>query len=129
MQSAFDSLKQVIFSIQPLSEEDREAFLAIRKPFSAKRKELLTVTGEKEKYLYLQRVEDHLQQAIGLFQNLPERELLQPSSTGGWSIAQCLDHLNSYGHYYLPKIQEGMKKSAFRPSKDTFKSSGRVSSK
>lgn len=70
-----------------------------------------------------QRVENHLQQAIGLFQNLPERELLQPSPTGGWSIAQCLDHLNSYGHYYLPKIQEGLAKYVYRPSKDTFQSS------
>ncbi|AEI51318.1 DinB family protein [Runella slithyformis] len=70
-----------------------------------------------------QRVEEHLQRAIGLFRNLPERELLQPSPTGGWSIAQCLDHLNSYGHYYLPKIQEGIEHNALRPSKDTFKSS------
>lgn len=69
------------------------------------------------------RVDDHLQQALRHFQNLSEQQLLQPSSTGGWSIAQCLDHLNSYGHYYLPKIQAGMAKNAHRPSKDTFKSS------
>lgn len=52
MPSAFDSLKQVIFSLQPLSEEDWEAFSGIWKPFSAKRKEILTVASEKEKYLY-----------------------------------------------------------------------------
>ncbi len=52
MPSAFDSLKQVIFSLQPLSEEDWEAFSGIWKPFSAKRKEILTVAGDKEKYLY-----------------------------------------------------------------------------
>ncbi len=69
------------------------------------------------------RVDDHLQQALRHFQNLTEQQLLQPSSTGGWSIAQCLDHLNSYGHYYLPKIQAGLAKNVHRPSKDTFKSS------
>lgn len=52
MLSALDSLQQLIFSIQPLSEDDRKAFLAIWKPFSAKRKEILTVAGEREKYLY-----------------------------------------------------------------------------
>ncbi len=43
------------------------------------------------------RVEDHLQLAVNRFQNLPESELLRPSENGGWSIAQCLWHLNSYG--------------------------------
>lgn len=82
-------------------------------------------TIQKEQLLSTleERVEDHLQQAIYRFQNLTEQELLRPSPTGGWSIAQCLDHINSYGHYYLPKIQEGIEKNALRPSKDTFKSS------
>ncbi|WP_428659514.1 DinB family protein [Runella sp.] len=69
------------------------------------------------------RVEGHLQQAIRQFQNMPESDLLQPAVNGGWSIAQCLEHLNSYGHYYLPKIQEGLAKKAHLAPKETFKSS------
>ncbi len=64
------------------------------------------------KELFLERihneVELHLQEVIGQFQNLPEHVLLKPSSTGGWSIAQCLAHLNSYGHYYLPLIKKAI---------------------
>ncbi len=68
-------------------------------------------------------VDGHLQQAIRHFQNMTAHDLLQPASNGGWSIAQCLDHLNSYGHYYLPKIQQGIAKNVHLPPKDTFKSS------
>lgn len=53
-------------------------------------------------------IERHLQEAIQTFQNLSEEILLQPSSSGGWSIAQCLDHLNSYGVYYLPLFEKGI---------------------
>lgn len=49
--------------------------------------------------------ERHLQQALQL-QNLPNNVLLTPAANGGWSIAQCLEHLNRYGHYYLPAIQQ-----------------------
>lgn len=49
--------------------------------------------------------EDHLHTAVSVFQKLSEEELRRPSSTGGWSIAQCLEHLNSYGVYYLPQIK------------------------
>lgn len=66
------------------------------------------------------RVEGHLAEAIKIFQNLPEEALLKPSATGGWSIAQCLDHLNRYGHYYLPQIRTGLDKKIH--GGNTFKS-------
>ena len=52
MPTALASLKQVTQAILPLSEEDWAEFEKMWKPFSAKRKEILTVAGEKEKYLY-----------------------------------------------------------------------------
>ncbi|HEX8376532.1 MAG TPA: DinB family protein [Pedobacter sp.] len=62
--------------------------------------------NKKELLDYLRgRVEKHIGTAVSLFQNLPKHELLRPSPTGGWSVAQCLDHLNSYGLYYLPRLQ------------------------
>lgn len=45
-------LKQLVFGINPLSDEDWEGFSRLWKPFSAKRKEIITAMGEKEKYLY-----------------------------------------------------------------------------
>ncbi len=50
-------------------------------------------------------VEAHVQIAIKSYQNLSSEQLLQASPTGGWSIAQCLEHLNSYGVHYLPLLQ------------------------
>ena len=69
------------------------------------------------------RVERHLEKAIRQIQNLSEKELLQPATDGGWSIAQCLEHLNSYGDFYLPQIEKGLKVPMSQETKDTFKSS------
>jgi hypothetical protein len=68
------------------------------------------------------RVEHHLQEVVRHFQNMSDSILLKPAANGGWSIAQCLDHLNSYGDYYLPQIEKAL--TAFKgvPS-PTFKSS------
>ena len=44
--------QQTINHIHPLSDEVFEAFYDLFKPFSAKRKEVLTTTGTVEKYLY-----------------------------------------------------------------------------
>jgi len=52
--------------------------------------------------------ERHLRETTSLFQNLSDEKLLSPSASGGWSIAQCLAHLNSYGDYYLPEIKKAI---------------------
>ena len=65
-------------------------------------------------------VETHLNDAVKIFQNLTSTELLKPSANGGWSIAQCLWHLNSYGDYYLPEIKSGLAKNF--PANPDFKS-------
>lgn len=57
-------------------------------------------------------IEQHLQTVTGKFQNLETKILLQPAPQGGWSIAQCLEHLNSYGRYYLPAIARELGKAA-----------------
>jgi uncharacterized damage-inducible protein DinB len=70
--------------------------------------------------LLADQTENHIQDAVKIFQNLSEEELLKPASNGGWSIAQCLWHLNSYGDYYLPKIKSGLDKGY--PGNPVFKS-------
>lgn len=57
-------------TIQPLPEEDREAFSTIWQPFSCKRKTLLTAAGDTERYLYF--VIDGVQRSY--FVNAQEKE-------------------------------------------------------
>lgn len=69
------------------------------------------------------RVEQHIREAVSIFQNLPASVLLRPAENGGWSAAQCLDHLNGYGNYYLPLIKKGLDSHKEYPSRSTFRSS------
>jgi CRP-like cAMP-binding protein len=48
----YSELKKIVSAIQPLSETEWSAFSSIWIECSAKRKEQLTIIGEKEKYLY-----------------------------------------------------------------------------
>jgi uncharacterized damage-inducible protein DinB len=67
-------------------------------------------------------VERQLSEVIQLFQNETESFLNQPAPDGGWSIAQCLEHLNSYGHYYLPLIGQGLNDRPKTDAAETFTS-------
>jgi CRP-like cAMP-binding protein len=52
MDDSLTQLKKVADAFHPLSAGDWEAFASLWTVFSAKRKEQLTLAGEKEKYLY-----------------------------------------------------------------------------
>lgn len=69
-----------------------------------------------------QQVEAHLQDSISSFQNLDDSILLKSASTGGWSVAQCLEHLNSYGLYYLPLFEKAIEENPDSQSNKPFKS-------
>jgi len=45
--------------------------------------------------------------------------LLQQPAAGKWSVAQVIEHLNSYGRYYLPQIEKALNRSAY-PSNALF---------
>ncbi len=49
-----------------------------------------------------------LQNWAGSLQNVDNAALLQPLAAGKWSTAQVLEHLNSYGRYYLPEIRKAI---------------------
>jgi uncharacterized damage-inducible protein DinB len=68
-------------------------------------------------------VGNHLQQALVKFQNAKDEVLLKPSDSNGWSIAQCVEHLNTYGNYYLPLFEKEMAKSPNKPEANVIKSS------
>ncbi len=69
-----------------------------------------------------QKVENQLQLAIHTFQNLDEETLLKPAANGGWSIAQCLEHLNRYGRFYLPEIEKALTRNKQSANSDWFES-------
>ena len=50
-------------------------------------------------------------------QSLSPENLLQIPASGGWSIAQVIEHLNTYNAYYNPEIRAGLARSnnAFDP--------------
>ncbi|MCF0069880.1 DinB family protein [Dyadobacter sp. CY261] len=79
----------------------------------------MKTVNKKELLLRLDdQVEQHITDVVALFQNLDNEFLNRPSATGGWSIAQCLDHLNSYGYYYLPKMREKLHVAPYSSKED-----------
>jgi hypothetical protein len=67
-------------------------------------------------------VEAQLEELISIFQNVPEAQL-RVSSQGGWSPAECLEHLNTYAVFYLPRIQKGLERSPQQLGAHPFKHS------
>lgn len=49
--------------------------------------------------------------------------LLQQPEQGKWSVAQCIEHLNSYNRYYLPQIEKALLKGTYKnlPAETTYK--------
>lgn len=63
--------------------------------------------------------ERHLQKAIKDWQNLPPKLLAKPPAAGKWSAAQCLEHLNFYGKFYLPAIENAIQQARVVGSRPT----------
>lgn len=68
-----------------------------------------------------EKLERQISFVIRHFQNMPEVELTAASATGGWSVAQCLEHLNTYGDYYLPLIRDRLQNGKAGTAEKTFK--------
>jgi DinB superfamily len=66
-------------------------------------------------------VEAAIDKAITHWQQLPAHVMNKAPDIGKWSAAQCLEHLNSYGYYYLPAIKEAFTASKVPPDNE-FKS-------
>lgn len=69
----------------------------------------------------LELLENDTRQIILSIRQLQQQdpELLQQTpAPGKWSVVQVLEHLNTYGHYYLPKIKKALAESnaAYEPS-------------
>jgi DinB superfamily len=71
-----------------------------------------------------QQTEKHLYKAVKEWQMLPATVFEKQTQNGGWSAAQCLEHLNFYGQHYLPAIENAIEQSLKKGHKpaNTFKS-------
>lgn len=63
----------------------------------------------------VKRTQTHLN-AAQAFLELPLQKLQQKPSETGWSILECIEHLNLYGDFYLPEIAQQLQKSNHPPS-------------
>ncbi len=57
------------------------------------------------------KIEQQITFTVKVLQNLSADELTARPTDGGWNIMEILDHLNSYGNYYLPLIKLAIEKS------------------
>jgi DinB superfamily len=57
-------------------------------------------------------VEHLLTKSIGEWQLVPHTQFAFKSSASSWSANECLQHVNSYGRYYLPAMQKAIDKAA-----------------
>lgn len=55
-------------------------------------------------------------QTVQSFKQLSLETLNRKPANGGWSILECVEHLNRYGDFYVPEIERRIEKSKGRPS-------------
>lgn len=70
MTTEVEKLKELVYGVHPLKDEEWEAFSAIWSPVSFKRKTILTAAGEVERHLYF--VTEGVQRAFFLDEKHPE---------------------------------------------------------
>ncbi len=58
-----------------------------------------------------------LQKAVSEWQMLSAEQLSFQPAPGAWSAAQCLEHLNIYGHHYLPAIEKAIQQGKMKGNK------------
>jgi len=66
--------------------------------------------------------EKQISNAITDWQQLPYEMLIASPGPGRWSAIQCLEHLNSYGRYYLPQIKKAIQANQDKSPSQSFKS-------
>ncbi|MDB5243088.1 MAG: putative transcriptional regulator, Crp/Fnr family [Spirosoma sp.] len=83
MPDPLPQLKQLVEAIQPISPEEWQDFSRCWRPFSAKRKQIITAAGERENYLYF--IVEGVQRVFYLDEQNREATLVfsYPPSFGG----------------------------------------------
>jgi hypothetical protein len=58
----------------------------------------------------------HIMLRTAQLKQLPVSTLIKQPAPGRWSVAQVIEHLNTYGRYYLPKMQEAINNNKTEPA-------------
>lgn len=61
-------------------------------------------------------------QKIEYFKTLSAEQLNYRAAVASWSILECIEHLNLYGDFYLPEIENQILKSSHQQPSAMFKS-------
>lgn len=67
-------------------------------------------------------VEANISKAVSEWQMLENARMIAQPGPGKWSAVQCLEHLNSYGRYYLKEIEKAISKNEKSKASASFKS-------
>ncbi|MEM6644176.1 MAG: DinB family protein [Bacteroidota bacterium] len=68
-----------------------------------------------------------MQDVLRNLQNLGSELMLQAPKSGAWSIAQCIEHLITYGHHYHPLLTKNLKtRSMAKDSSSSLSLLGRL---
>nr|WP_207497024.1 Crp/Fnr family transcriptional regulator [Aridibaculum aurantiacum] len=103
MQEILLKLQAVVNAVHPLDVEEWNDFIAIWQPFSAKRKTILTATGDTEKYLYF--VAEGVQRAYYVKEDDKEATLVF-TYAGSFSGVADSFLLQQPSRYYLETLTQ-----------------------
>jgi hypothetical protein len=70
----------------------------------------------------LEELQSDIRQLVLIAKKLKSEDpavLLEQPAPGKWNVVQVLEHLNSYGRYYLPAIEKSLQKN--KPATELFK--------
>ena len=69
--------------------------------------------------IFIEQLEADTRRIMVVVKRLQQQDpeiLLQQPAPGKWSVAQTIEHLNTYGRYYLPQLTEALNKTVYRPN-------------
>jgi hypothetical protein len=66
--------------------------------------------------------EVQLSKTISEWQQIPAGSFTSQPGPGRWSAIQCLEHLNSYGRFYLPAMEKAMNSNRDQQPSTEFRS-------
>jgi hypothetical protein len=68
----------------------------------------------------LNQTENILKKAIAEWQLVPHSRFARKPSAESWSANECIQHLNSYGRYYLPAIERALEQLSATSTVEQF---------
>ncbi|RYY35263.1 MAG: DinB family protein [Sphingobacteriaceae bacterium] len=68
----------------------------------------------------IQKVEENIN-VLTQLEEISNKQLTVTPANGGWSIAQVIEHLNTYNAFYMPAIEQALKQAVIDKNYNIFK--------